>query len=83
MRPVSCHWLGHGGGGVTEEGRVIPSPIIVTRGQGLSRGRGFVRHISVSLYSFLTFLLDEDLCFSSSLGGKRISLMNWNLDRNN
>ena len=80
MRPVSCHWLGCGGGGVTEEGRVIPSPVIVTRGQGLGGGRGLIRH--VSLYSFLTFLLDEDLCFSSSLGGKRISLINLNLDRN-
>ena len=59
MRPVSCHWLGCGGGGVTEEGRVIPSPVIVTRGQGLgggrSRARGLVRHISLSIPFSLSF----------------------------
>ena len=34
-------------------------------------------------HSFLTFLLDDGFCLSSSVGGNNISLMNWNLDRNN
>ena len=59
MRPVSCDWLGRGGGGVTEEGRVIPRPVIVTRGQGLgggrSRGRGLVRHLYLSILFSLSF----------------------------
>ena len=52
MRPVSCDWLGRGGGGVTEEGRIIPGPVIVTRGQGLGGGRGLVRHLSLFFSHF-------------------------------
>ena len=62
MRPVSCHWLGRGGGGVAEEGRVIPRPVIVTRRQGLGgrrpggRGAGHLEQLQSNPFSLSSWM---------------------------